>query len=351
LPRRRRTVPIPTPAWDRERGAIGRRVMGRSPKFYGAVLVVAMAVIALGLVAYAFGADYVAGQRRPGSTAVRVADSKSNTEFADYSVEYFTQRLSTWVLESGGAGSAAGQAQVALPAVAQQLVEETIILRFAPDLEIKASEEELNTEIAKKLQLTGPTDPNFETRLQSELTRTGLSEDEYRDTIKATVFRTKLMAKFKKDLPASAESVHYRSIAVATQAEADDIRKKLEKGGDFAKLAKEKSLDTATKDKGGDAGWAPRNYLDTSLEELLFGQAPKKISTFPGQSGVFVLEVLEIKKDRKIDDNKKDVLADNELQDWLAEKRGKVTIVNEMDPSTGDSEKVRYALTRVYPQS
>lgn len=46
-----------------------------------------------------------------------------------------------------------------------------------------------------------------------------------------------------------------RHILVKTEAEAAEIIAKLNKGGDFAKFAKEKSEDTGSKDKGGDLGW------------------------------------------------------------------------------------------------
>jgi peptidyl-prolyl cis-trans isomerase C len=46
-----------------------------------------------------------------------------------------------------------------------------------------------------------------------------------------------------------------RHILVKTEAEAKDIIAQLNKGGDFAKIAKEKSIDPGSKDKGGDLGW------------------------------------------------------------------------------------------------
>jgi peptidyl-prolyl cis-trans isomerase C len=44
-------------------------------------------------------------------------------------------------------------------------------------------------------------------------------------------------------------------ILVKTQAEANDLLAQLNKGSDFTKLAKEKSLDTGSKENGGDLGW------------------------------------------------------------------------------------------------
>lgn len=46
-----------------------------------------------------------------------------------------------------------------------------------------------------------------------------------------------------------------RHILVKTEAEAKDIIAQLGKGGDFSKIAKEKSMDPGSKDKSGDLGW------------------------------------------------------------------------------------------------
>jgi peptidyl-prolyl cis-trans isomerase C len=58
---------------------------------------------------------------------------------------------------------------------------------------------------------------------------------------------------YKKELGDKEYSA--RHILVKTEAEANDIQAQIKKGGDFAKIAKEKSLDPGSKDKGGDLGW------------------------------------------------------------------------------------------------
>lgn len=58
---------------------------------------------------------------------------------------------------------------------------------------------------------------------------------------------------YKKEL--GDKEYNARHILVKTEAEAKDILAQINKGADFAKLAKEKSLDPGSKDKGGDLGW------------------------------------------------------------------------------------------------
>jgi len=58
---------------------------------------------------------------------------------------------------------------------------------------------------------------------------------------------------YKKELGDKEYSA--RHILLKTEAEAKDITAQIKKGGDFAKIAKEKSLDPGSKEKGGDLGW------------------------------------------------------------------------------------------------
>ncbi|PPD17692.1 MAG: peptidylprolyl isomerase [Methylotenera sp.] len=58
---------------------------------------------------------------------------------------------------------------------------------------------------------------------------------------------------YKKEL--GDKEYNARHILVKTETEANEILAQVKKGSDFAKLAKEKSLDPGSKEKGGDLGW------------------------------------------------------------------------------------------------
>lgn len=239
MPKKRRRAKIPTPAWERPRGAIGRRILGRSFQFYGAVVVGVLIVAALGIVGYAFLNDYVEKQRRPGSTAIQVEDTH-------FRLDYFSNRLKMYVGQFGGQGTDAAQPTTALPAVSNLLIQEEIVRRFASEFEVTASEDEIQEAIAKRLGITVD-DETFDVVFQQELVRSGIKEPDYRKLIEAGVLRDKLLEKFEERVPASAESAHYRQILVSTEEAAQEIRNQVEDGGDFVALAKEKSLDTSRK--------------------------------------------------------------------------------------------------------
>jgi parvulin-like peptidyl-prolyl isomerase len=340
VPKKRRRAKIPTPAWERPRGAIGSRVLGRGGQFYGAVAVGVLIAVALGVVGYAFLSDYVEKQRRPGSTAIQVEDTH-------FRLDYFSNRLKMYVGQFGGQGTDAAQPTSALPAVAAILIQEEVVRRFVGERNVIASEDEVTEAIATRIGAQTD-DPNFDLIFQQEVVRSQLSEDEYRRMVEASVLSDKLRTEFEKEVPKTAESVHFRQILVSTEEAAQEIRKQVEEGGDFVALAKEKSLDTSTKDSGGDVGWIPKGVLDASLEELIFPLNPKELTTIPIAQGVFVIEMLEKDAAHEVEVAQKSSLASRAFQDWVEEKSKSVTIVNNMDLGSGDSNKIEWAVTRAY---
>lgn len=85
------------------------------------------------------------------------------------------------------------------------------------------------------------------------------------------------------------ESVHARHILVASDkkddektkaqklAKAEEIRKKLLAGEDFAQAAAKNSDDPSNKDKGGDLGTFSRGQMVKPFDDAAFSQAPKAI--------------------------------------------------------------------------
>ncbi len=337
MPKKRRQGKIPTPAWERPRGALGRRILGRGPRFYATAGVVALVLVAIGLVGYAYWADYRAAQGRPDSTAVQVGDTK-------YTLRYFAQRLQMFVQQVGGPGSQIGQPSVAIPAVAAQLVQENIVRRFAQEQGVAASEDDIRNAIVARLGLTAD-DPNYDARFQEELVRSGLTEDEYKQMAEAAVLNDKLRQKLEEGLPASVESIHLRQIELSDEAAADDVVQQLQAGADFAALAAEKSLDTTSKDKGGDLGWIPRGYLDKSLEDTVFALEPGKAQSVPTQAGAAVFQVVEKAQDQPIDADKKIRLATTALQKWVDEKKAQLDVKEFVSQ---DEDKARWAIERAY---
>jgi foldase protein PrsA len=302
---------------------------------------------ALGLAGFAFGEDYWQDRQRPGSTAVQVDGTK-------FTLRYFSDRLRMHGQQVGIPASSAEFLQ-AINTVTGQLVEETILIRFASEMDVSASEAEIKDEMAIRLGTTAD-DPGFDLRFQAELSRSGLSEEQYTQMIEAAVLRDKIQEKLEAEVPASAESIHYRLILVNDQATADDILRRVEEGEDFAELAVELSLDTATAADGGDVGWVPRGgvprgflgfpgVLPPDLEDTFFAMEPGEVTTFPTSIGVFFLQMEEKAEDREIEPDQRSVLAEGALLDWLTEKRTQLEI---REFVIQDGDKASWAFDHAY---
>ncbi len=331
---------IPVPEWERHHSTIGRQLAGRSPQFYATVGVFLLLFAAVAVVGFGFLSDYLAKQGRPESTAVQVGNAK-------YTVREFTERLKSYVTQQGGARSQAAAYQNAFPGIANQLIQEAVIVQFASEKDVSATDDDVNAEVAKRAGIKAD-DANFQARYQEEVTKSGLQEPEYRKMITAAVLAQKLTDVFKAEVPAAAESVHYRQIVVADQAAADDIKAKIEAGADFAQLAKDRSTDTQTKDTGGDQGWVPRGIFEAAVENTIFDLDINQVTTYPTSSDIYVLQALEKDPQHTIADDQKGTLANKALGQWITDKKIGLKIVNQMDLSTGDADKFKYAFEHAY---
>ncbi|OAJ71060.1 peptidylprolyl isomerase [Methylobacillus sp. MM3] len=152
---------------------------------------------------------------------------------------------------------------------------------------------------------------------------------------KTTVSEADLKAeydKFKQQVGDKEYSA--RHILVATEAEAKDIIAQLGKGGDFAKLAKEKSKDTGSKDKGGELGWFPPAAMVKPFSDALGTLKKGQITQSPVQTQ-FGWHVIKLDDTRtaqppaydKVKDNLKKQVQQRNLEKMLSDLRAKAKVV------------------------
>lgn len=98
--------------------------------------------------------------------------------------------------------------------------------------------------------------------------------------------------KFVKETPPE-EEVHARHILVKTEDEAKKIIAELAKGGDFAKIAKEKSTDTASGPQGGDLGFFKKGEMVAEFADAAFAMKKGEVSKTPvkTQFGYHIIKV------------------------------------------------------------
>ena len=139
-------------------------------------------------------------------------------------------------------------------------------------------------------------DPKIKERLASNDQQ--LLADAYLDrTARGKINDTVLQAKYDeltKQVPPM-EEVHARHILVKTEAEAKDLIKLLDKGGDFEKLAKEKSTDPGSGENGGDLGYFTKDKMVPEFADAAFKMEKNQYSktAVHSQFGWHIIQVLD----------------------------------------------------------
>jgi hypothetical protein len=169
------------------------------------------------------------------------------------------------------------------------------------------------------------------------LSQNKVSDDDMRAMVAVSLRRDNLQTYQASLITSPARQVKARIITVATPADAQDILKKLKAKADFAALAKEKSVDTATKSNGGDLGWLARGQyikqyngnMKATIDNWLFDPARKagEISPDLSENGTeHIVQIEAIDPSRAIDDATLQTLKGNALIAWLLEQKEHYTI-------------------------
>lgn len=362
MPRKRRAGKVPTPPWE----VAGRSDLWGHPGRLAALLGVVLLLLAgAGLAIFSVARGYWEEFTRPGSLALQVADSR-------YSLRYFKERLALYVQQVGGAGSQAAQPANAIPSVADRIIEEEILYRYAGELGVSVSPSEIEEAIRERLGLLppaetppaqggdqppsptppvpSPTPDPFQQLYSQELERTGLTDEEYRRIVGGELLAQKALDHLQQQVPDNMESVHFRQIVLQEAARADQIIGRIQGGEDFAAVARQESIDTRTRGQGGEVGWVPRGAMNDDLANVIFALEPGGVGKYihPETGLVFIVQVLEKDSNRALGPGEKQLVALKRYRDWVQEKRRGLTIVNHMDLANGDQTKIRWVVDQVY---
>jgi peptidyl-prolyl cis-trans isomerase D len=122
----------------------------------------------------------------------------------------------------------------------------------------------------------------------------GLNSTEFRYLFfESGLFHDRVQAKVTANITHQEEQVWARHILVADEATANDIRKQLSAGADFGALATLLSIDTGSKNKGGDLGWFGRGKMIAEFENAAFSLKVGEISQpIKSTYGYHIIQVL-----------------------------------------------------------
>lgn len=236
------------------------------------------------------------------------------------------------------------------PATLENLVTQELIQQEAKAASITVTDADIDAEIALIKKSFG-TDEEFNSALaQYNMTLDSLKKDTKINLTIRKILEPKTdvtaeeMQQFydaNKEQLGTPEQIQASHILVATKEEADAILAELKQGGDFAAIAKEKSID-GSKDKGGDLGFFGRGAMVPEFEEAAFALKVNEISgVVQSEHGFHIIKKTAEKAavvptfEEKKEEIKKQLVATevNELSEaWMSEIRTKAKITNTLTP-------------------
>ena len=136
---------------------------------------------------------------------------------------------------------------------------------------------------------------------------------------------------YKKEL--GDKEYNARHILVKTEAEANDILAQVKKGSDFAKLAKEKSMDPGSKEKGGDLGWFSPAGMVKPFSEAVTTLKKGEVTTTPVQTqfGWHVIKMVDTRATQvptydKVKESLERTLQQRKLEKMMLDLKAKAKI-------------------------
>jgi len=171
----------------------------------------------------------------------------------------------------------------------------------------------------------------FQTRYEEGLgfyAKLGMTETDFRKiNIENHIYRQRISDIVTANVTHEQEQVWARHILVADEATAQIIREQLLAGADFATLASQFSLDTGSKDKGGDLGWFGEGKMIAEFETASFSLQIGEISQpVQSTSGWHIIQVLGHATRPLTDSEFKDSVS-IAFSHWLTDQRNSANIV------------------------
>jgi len=244
-------------------------------------------------------------------------------------------------------------------ATIQQLIDEQIVELAALKLGASVSNSEIDRALQdaasaaasnNSTQYDVSTRAGFESWFKDLRRSTGLSDAQYRDMIRVSIMAERITTALGSNMPTQGPQVHLHVIVLGNSADADKVKARLDKGEDFATVAKQVSLDAQTKELGGDAGWWPNGVLpyDDIIFQLEIGRASTPVAMDPSNptsSQYLLFMVSEKDAERAIDANMKAQMEQTAFRYWLEQEKQNHKITYELTAS--DQAWVNWQLAKV----
>lgn len=216
----------------------------------------------------------------------------------------------------------------------QRAIEAELVVKRASSLGVSVGPQELDEYLQVPPEPKGSTSQSTpEERYRRYLQQVGFSRQGLRRMAEVSLLENKLLDYFSQQVPKEAEHAHLFAIVVESEEQAKQVVERLKAGEDFGAVATEVSLDTASKDKGGELGWVPRGVLNLpQLEEAAFALEPGTLSDPIIVSERYYIAKVAAREVREVSEGDRGLLEGRAWQQWLEEQRGSSQIVESLTP-------------------
>ncbi len=200
--------------------------------------------------------------------------------------------------------------------VLTMLINQELTVQAAERMELTVTEEEVEAEIAELKALIG----DDEAAWQAWLAQNQYTEPQFREELQVQLLTVKVRDAVVGDAPEqTTQQVHARHILVDTEAQALEVRERLNNGESFVDLAAEYSKDVTTRSEGGDLGWfAEGELLEPLVAEVAFSQEPGDVSNpVATRLGYHIIETLAF-DNLPLQPEKQALVAQSIFDEWLS---------------------------------
>ena len=145
---------------------------------------------------------------------------------------------------------------------------------------------------------------------------------------------------------------HVYAMLLGSEAEAQDIKARLEMGENFATLAEEFSQLEGVAENGGNLGMVSEGEMPPAFDEFAFNleieldtlSEPIRDETVTTEGGYWLVKVLDRDADRQIDDSDRNLLKNKATEEWISSLWDDPD--NEIDDSMLDDERKAWAINQ-----
>lgn len=212
------------------------------------------------------------------------------------------------------------------------LIDYVLIRQEAAARNLSLSDDEVEQQLEADIAAGGG-----QVAFEEWLLATGQTREDYADMLRRSMLSLRVLEMVTADVPAEVEQVHARHILADSEEAARQILLDLREGADFDELAREKSVDLATKDAGGDLGWFPRGIIAPDLEAAAFALWPGGISDVVRVGeGYHIIQVIERELSRPLPPDLQGEYRLAVFDRWLTERRAAAAIEFYVDPQADE---------------